>query len=315
MPLYLTEEDVDSLLTMEDAIESVEQGFMAMSRGEASNLPRQRLQLPRGTFNMMSAVAPALGVMGLKAYTTGRGYAGFHIQISNTANGELLAIIEGAKLGQLRTGAASGVATKYMARDDASSVGIIGTGKQAISQLESVCNVRSISTINVFSRTVERRERFASLMSSRLGMTVSAVKDPQLCVSGCDIVIAVTTSANPVFDGSWIDKGTHINAVGSNASWRRELDEETIQRSDFVVVDDIQQAGTECGDILYAIEQGVIRWEQIRTLTEVVGGAIKGRASMSDITLFESQGIALEDIALGIRAFQIARKREIGTEF
>lgn len=315
MPLYLTEVDIDHLITMRDAIESVEAGFMAMSRGEASNLPRQRLRLPNGAFNLMSAAIPALGVMGLKAYGGGRGRPKFHIQLSSTETGELLAIIEASRLGQLRTGAASGVATNYMARADASTVGIIGAGNQAKTQLEAVCQVREISGVTVFSRTAERRKSFASEMSSKLGIQVTPVDSAESCAGHSEILLVITNASEPVLDGSWVEPGTHINAAGANSRSRRELDDEAVRRASVIVVDDIDQARIECGDIMHAVDGGLVRWEQVRALSDVVGGTTPGRNSEFDITLFESQGVALEDIALGARVYELALERGVGLNF
>ena len=315
MALFLTEEDVGSLLTMDMALAAVEEGFKLQAEGKATNSPRSRLRLPNGVFNFMSAAAPGLGVMGLKAYAATRGNpVRFHVQLSSTETGELLAIMEASTLGQVRTGAASGVATKYMAREDASTVGIIGTGYQAMSQLEAVCGVRNISVAKVYSRTPERRETFATEMSERLGITVSAVDSAESCVADSDIVITITSSSKPVLNGEWLTPGTHMNASGANHWMRTELDGEAVKRASIVVTDDVEQAKLECGDLLYPVERGIIRWEQVRNLSEVIAGRAPGRNAPDDITLFESQGLALEDIATGIRVYELARERGVGQE-
>ena len=312
MPLYLTEAEVDQLITMQDAIESVEAGFEAMSNGEAANLPRQRLRLPAGVFNIMSAAIPAMGVMGLKAYGVVKGRPTFHIQLSSTETGELLAIIEASRLGQLRTGAASGVATKYMARDAPSIIGVIGSGNQAQTQLEAVCRVHQVSGVKVFSRTADRRESFAEEMSARVGIMVSTAETAESCVSESDILLVITGASEPVLNGEWIQSGTHINAAGANSPNRRELDVEAVHRSNVIVVDDIDQARIECGDINHAVDGGFVRWEQVRALSDVIGGTTPGRNSDDDITLFESQGVALEDIALAARVYQLAIEQSKG---
>jgi ornithine cyclodeaminase/alanine dehydrogenase-like protein (mu-crystallin family) len=266
-------------------------------------------------YNIMSAAVPALGVMGLKAYGGGKGRPKFHIQLSSTETGELLAIIEAGRLGQLRTGAASGVATKYMARDNASTVGVIGTGNQAETQLEAVCHVHEFTSINVFSRTVERRESFATSMSAKLGVPVSPVESAEKCVADSDVLLVITSASEPVLDGHWINPGTHINAAGANSSNRRELDDEAVRRASVVIVDDIDQARIECGDIIHAVDNGFVRWEQVRSLADVVGGTAPGRKSEEDITLFESLGVALEDIALGARVYELAMEQGAGVPF
>lgn len=315
MAIFLTEQNVNEILDMRMALEAVEEGFRVMSQGMASNSPRSRLPLSPGAFNFMTAVAPGLGVMGLKAYGITPGHpVKFHVQLSSTETGELLCIMEASALGQVRTGAASGVATKYMARENASSVGVIGAGYQARSQLEAVCAVRDIKSVKVFSRTPERRETFASAMSAQLGVDIMPAGSAEECVADANVIITITNSASPVLLGEWIAPGAHINAAGANNWMRRELDDAAVARCEIIVTDDVAQAKMECGDLIYPAESGQLRWEQVRTLSDVIAGRTPGRTSDDDITLFESQGLALEDIATGIRVYQAARERGIGTE-
>ena len=315
MALFLTEADVVDLLTMDNALDAVEEGFKSQADGKASNSPRSRLRLPGGVFNFMSAVAPGLGVLGLKAYSITRDSpAKFYVQLSSSKTGELLALIQASDLSQIRTGAATGIATRYMAREDASTVGIIGSGYQARTQLEAVCRVRDIRTVKVFSPTREHRERFAADMAARLIAGIRPVDTSEECARDSDVVVAITSSSTPVLDGEWISPGTHVNAAGANHWRRRELDDEAIKRSDVIVTDDLQQAMIECGDLINPVERGLLRWEQVRNLADVVAGSASGRNSDTDVTLFESQGIALEDIAVGIRVYEMALEKGIGQE-
>ena len=316
MALYLTEQDVNEALTMDLALECVEEAFRLIAEGAATNSPRSRIRLPAGgLFNFMCAAAPGAGVMGLKAYGVAPGNpVKFYVQLFSTESGELLSVMEAGDLGQVRTGAASGVATKYMARDDAASVGIIGSGYQARTQLEAVCKVRPVTSARVFSRSAERRTAFADEMSARLGIEVAPVGSGEECVSGADVVITMTSAGRPVLNGAWLDKGTHINAAGANHWMRRELDGDAVRRSAVIVTDDIEQAKMECGDLIYPAELGSIRWEQVKSLADVVGGAAAGRTSDDDITLFESQGLAVQDITTGIRIYQIALERGLGVQ-
>ncbi|MXY46094.1 MAG: ornithine cyclodeaminase family protein [Chloroflexi bacterium] len=314
MTLYLTEAEVNQILTMELTLETVEQAFRLLSDGGATNSPRSRIRLPAGgLFNFMCAAAPGAGVMGLKAYGVVPGNpVKFYVQLFSTDTGELLALLEAGDLGQVRTGAASGVATKYMAREDAASVGIIGSGYQARTQLEAVCKVRPITRARVFSRNSERRERFATRMGERLNIDISAVDNGEECVADADVVITMTSANRPVLNGEWLKPGTHINAAGANHWMRRELDGNAVRLSDVIVTDDIEQAKMECGDLIYPAELGSIRWEQVRSLADVVGGTASGRNTDDDITLFESQGLAVQDITTGIRIYQMALERGIG---
>ena len=315
MALFLTEANVVDLLTMDIALDAVEEGFKSQANGQAFNSPRSRLRLPGGVFNFMSAVAPGLGVLGLKTYSVTRDSpAKLYVQLSSSETGELLALIEALDLSQIRTGAATGVATRYMARKDASTVGIIGSGHQASAQLEAVCRVRDIRAVKVFSPTREHRERFAVDMEARLGIAVRPVDTSEECVKDSDVVVAITSASSPVLIGEWISPGTHVNAAGGNHWRRRELDDDAVKRSDVIVADDVQQAMIECGDLIHPVDGGLLRWEQVRNLSDLVAGRASGRNSDTDITLFESQGIALEDIAVGIRVYEMALEKGIGRE-
>ena len=300
---------------MDVAMEAVEDGFRHLATGDAANSPRSRLGLPGGALNVMAATAPGLGVMGLKTYgVISGGQARFYVQLFSTTTGELLAIIEASEMGRIRTGAATGVATRHLAREDASTVGIIGAGYQAASQLEAVCRARDVASVKAYSRTPLRRAKFAAEMSAKLGVDVMAVESAEACVRETDIVITITSSSSPVLSGEWLSPGTHVNAAGSNHRERRELDDEAVRRTDVIVADDIEQARIECGDLIHPAAGGLARWGQVRSLSDVIVGKVKGRSNAEDITLFESQGIALEDIAVGARVYDMAREVGVGRE-
>lgn len=313
MALYLSEEDVNGLLTMNLALEAVEKGFRLQASGGATNSPRSRVKLEGGALNFMAAASAELGVMGTKTYgAVGPGGVKFYVQLYDTADGRLLAMIEASDMGQIRTGAASGVATKHMARRDSGTVGIIGTGYQARTQLEAVCRVRDVKSVKAFSRTPERRRQFAEWASAGLGVETTAVGSARECVEGSDIVIVITSTSTPVVNGEWLTPGTHVNAAGSNHRRRRELDTEAVTRSAVIVADDVEQAMIECGDLIQPIEQGLLSWQKVHGLSDVVAGAVQGRTGDDDITLFESQGMALEDIAVGSVVYRLASERGIG---
>jgi len=312
--LYLTEEEVSKLLTMDLALEAVEEGFVHLAAGTAHNFPRHRLPVGRGSYNFMAATAPGLGVMGMKAYGVGAGRPRFYVQLYSTETSELLAMIEASGLGQVRTGAASGVATMYMAREDADTVGKIGSGYQASSQLEAVCQVRDIKHAKIHSRTSENRERLADVMARRLGIEVVAVDSGEECVEGVDIVIVMTSATKPVLLGEWLSPGTHVNAAGNNHWMKQEIDYDVVKRSSVIVADDVEGAKVECGDLVYPIDRGITTWNHIRNLSDVVTGTVSGRNSDDDITLFESQGLAIEDLAVGIRLYNMAREQGLGRE-
>lgn len=311
----LSEADVARLLPMSLAIETVEAVFRWHATGQTVNRPRTRLRAPAGLLHVMPASVPEIGATGLKAYTTFRGgHAQFLVLLFSTENGALQAIIEADRLGQIRTGAASGVATRYLARSDADVVGCYGTGYQAETQLEAICAVRSVRRIQVFGRDPERRRRFAKTMAERLAVEVAPVERPQDAARGARILVTITNSKTPVLQGAWIEPGAHINAAGSNALNRAELDVEAVRRAALVVADSIEQAQLECGDLVEPVKQGVITWEQVREFGEIVSGKAPGRPGHDAITLFESQGVAMEDVAVGARLLERAREQGVGRE-
>ncbi|WP_448594251.1 ornithine cyclodeaminase family protein [Thermoflexus hugenholtzii] len=311
MPLLLREEEVQALLSVGDAIEALERTFRAQAEGRAVNLPRQRVRWPGGTLHVMAAGDLGSGYVGLKAYTAVGGQTRFVVLLFHAESGELLAIIEADRLGRLRTGAATGLATRYLARPDARVVGMIGAGRQAATQLMAVCAVRSIAEARVYSPAPERRAAFAHRMRETLGIPVQAVERPEAAVEGADILITITSAREPVLRGAWLRPGVHLNAAGSNALLRRELDEEAIARADLIVIDSRAQGQIEAGDFLEPLERGRLQWERVYELRDVVAGRV-GRAHPEQITLFKSLGIALEDIAVAAVAYERARARGAG---
>ena len=314
MALFLTEEDIGSLLTMDAAIEALEEAFQHQAAGTALNSPRRRIRMGGGMLHFMAAADRSTGVTGMKWYGGFGGGMRFHVQLSDSETGELLAVMEANRLGQVRTGAASGVATKYMARPDARTVAMIGSGYQAETQLEAICRVRPVERVRVFSRTPERRNAFAARMAAGLGIEVTAVASAEDCVADADVVAVITSATSPVLKGEWLPEGVHVNAAGVNHWLRRELDGRAVARANFIVADDVEQARLECADLIHPVEQGELTWQRVRELWEVVSGSAAGRTAPNDITLFESQGIALEDIAAGYHVYRLAQERGVGTE-
>ncbi len=233
----------------------------------------------------------------------------------DATTGELTAMIEADHLGRLRTGAASGVATELMARPDARSVGLFGTGRQAKTQLEAVCAVRRITKVEVFSRNAERCAQFAEEMSEQLRTEVIPALRPDMAVMEKDIVITATSAKSPLFDGRLIGEGTHLNVVGSNFLRKAEIDVEAVRRADIVVCDSIEACKLEAGDFVAAIEAGVTCYENMHDLAAVVTGQATGRATPEDVTLFKSVGLAIEDVALGHEVLRRAREAGVGREF
>ncbi len=312
MALLLTEKDITELLDIETAIAAVEEVLRDQAEGYATNRSRYRVAMPASQLHVMAAGDKRLGVTGLKVYTASRKGARFLVLLYDAESGDMLAMIEADRLGQMRTGAASGVATKYMARESADTIGCFGTGWQAESQLMAVCAVRKIKSIAVYGRNAERREGFARKMTSLLRVEVTPAVTPEEAAGGRSIVITATSAREPVVKGEWLDPGTHLNVVGSNFLSKSEVDVETIKRASIIAVDSIEQSKVEAGDLMPAIERGVIRWESITELGRIIAGRERGRASGDDITMFKSNGIALEDIATALRVYDLARERRVG---
>lgn len=313
MALYLREADVDLLLTMPEAISALEQAIGDQASGKAAVFPRTRVRASGATLGMMPAVVPSLGGMGFKTTANSGGRsAKTLVTYYDTATGQLAALIEANRLGQIRTGAATGVATKHQARADAHVVGVIGTGNQAITQVEAICAVRDIHEIRVFSRNPESRAQFAEEMSRALGVAVRPVETAEAAVRGSDIVVTITNSSQPVLSGAWLEPGQHINAAGANSMTRREIDDEAVRRAAIITVDDLEQARLECADLGQAVERGIINWEHMVELARVVAGWTPGRNGPDDITLFESHGIGLWDIAAASVVYRKAVEQGIG---
>ena len=310
--LLITEKEVDGLLRMEDALKAVEDGLRALGRGEAMNRPRQRVGTREVTLNVMVASWPARGYSGFKYYTTSRAGIRFWVHLCDMATGELVAVIQADRLGQRRTGATSGIATKYLARSDASTVGIVGTGWQAESQLEAICAVRSIRRIRCYGRDKAHREAFSEKMSTFLGVTVQPAVSAEDAIRDADVAIAATNAPQPVIHGDWLRPGCHINAVGANRLETRELDDAAVGRCASVATDSIEQAKEESGDLVEPMKRGLITWDRIHEIGQVVAGKVRGRTNDDEITLFKSHGIAIEDVAVAAIVYERARDRGIG---
>ncbi len=314
MALLLGDKEVDQIMSMKECVQVMDDAFQQVGRGDTWNRPRSRIRLPRGFHHLMAAAVIGSKVFGLKTYTSFRAGTRFLILLYDSETGDLLALVQGSRCSLLRTSAVSAVATKYMARENSSTVGIIGTGFQGRGQLEGVCAVRAITSVKAYDRYPESCEKFCTEMGQALGVEVKQVESAEECVRGSDIVITMTTSRQPVLLGDWLEPGMHINAAGSNHWIRQEVDDNVIRRADTVVVDSVEDAQMEAGDLLYPIERGVIRWDQIHDLASVVVGRVPGRTSDEQITLFESQGIAISDVAAAAYVYQKAREQGLGTE-
>ena len=312
MTLHINEAEVRSLLTMVMALEAVEESLRKQARGEVVVQPRRRFELPKGFYHYMAAADYAGGFVAEKQYTYVASKIRFLVLLYEMATGDLVAQIEADYMGQLRTGAASGVATKLMARRDARIAAIIGTGGQARTQLEAIAGVRKLEQARAYGRDVFRREKFCADMAERLRIPVYAVTSAAQAIQGADIVCTATTASHPVVTGSDIAPGMHINAIGVNHAHKQELDEAAVRRADLIAVDSIEQSRQEAGDLIMAFGQDESRWSSVKRLADIVDGKIPGRSNDTAVTLFKSNGIASWDLGVAVRVWALAREKGLG---
>jgi alanine dehydrogenase len=315
MTLHITESDVRQLLAMPMAIEAVEEISRKQADGSVVVHPRRRFELPNGGyFHYMAAMDASAGFVAMKQYTYVNGALRFLVPLYEIATGALLALIEADYMGQLRTGAASGVATKFLARQNARRAAIIGTGGQARTQLEAVASVRKLEAVSVYGRDPQHSSKFASEMSDRLRLPVSAANSAAAAVQNADIVVTATKSSRPVFDGRDLVPGVHINAIGANHAHKQELDEAAVERASLIFVDSIAQSKQEAGDLIIPFEKQPQRWERVHELAELAARKVPGRTSDQQVTLFKSNGIASWDLAVAMRVYKLAKERALGKD-
>jgi alanine dehydrogenase len=326
MPLLLTRKDVEKVLTMKDTIAAVEEGFRQLALGNVIMPQRTAIRISQhhGIHLGMPAYVGGTGnggALALKVVTVYPDNPSKYnmpttigtLLLNDPRSGALVAILDAGFLTAMRTGAVSGVATKYLARDDAHSVGVFGAGVQARTQLMAMCEVRPIDRVSVFDPWQEGRDKFAAEMSKRLAIPVEPTEDPRACVDN-DIVVAASSSGEPIFDGAWLAPGTHVNGIGSHSPDTRELDTITVQRAK--VVPDLAAAClVEAGDLIIPLREGAITEDHIHaSLGEVVAGMKPGRESDEEITVFKSVGLAVQDAATAAQVYDLARGAGVGVE-
>jgi alanine dehydrogenase len=313
MALFLREADVEQLLTMQTTIDLVERVHREYSTGNAIDVPRERTRLPKAALHILQGAVPSAGVFGYKAYTSSREGVRFLVYMFSAERGNLEAVIEANYLGMTRTGAAGGVAAKWLARPDAKVAGVFGAGWQAQGQIEALALVRKLERVKVYSRSADKLAKFCERMAAKLSLDVVPAAGAEDAVRGSDIVVTITTSATPVFSGEWLAPGTHINAAGSNSLLRREIDEKTVLMARPVVVDSRPTAMKEAGDLLPALEKGRLHVGALTELGEVIAGIRPGRTAADQVTLFESQGMAMQDLIIAAELARLATEKGVGS--
>jgi alanine dehydrogenase len=308
MALVLRESDVDELLSPEDAIAAVEASFARSAAGAVEDRPRFRIGLEGGLFHVMAAADRELGVAGAKTYVGFREGARFVLALFAADRPELLALVEADRLGQRRTGAASAVAARHLAKPGARTLGVIGCGWQAESQVECIRAVLpGIEEVVVYCRDEHRRADFAHRFGAEAGEWYRDAAEQ-------DVVVTITTSRDPVLRGEWLRPGALVCAAGANRREARELDNAVLERAAFVCCDSRAQAELEAGDLAEPVERGVLDWLEVHELADVVGGELTGRQADEDIVVFKSLGIAAEDLAVAKLVVDRAHERGFGLQ-
>ncbi|MGZ8782413.1 MAG: ornithine cyclodeaminase family protein [Gaiellaceae bacterium] len=308
MPLYLTDAEVAGLITPGEAVPVLERCFARMAGSGVENVPRRRLELDDGSFAVMSAVDRELGYAGVKAYAVVAGKAVFSVSLFDVRTGELVAVVDADAAGQRRTGAASGVAAKHLARPGATTLGVIGCGWQAESQVDAVrAAVPTIERVLAFCRTPERLRAFCEA-------TGAEPAESHAEAGAQDVVVTITTSRDPVLRGEWLREGALVCAAGANDPRKRELDDVVLERASFVCCDSRENARLESGDLIEPVANGLLDWLEVHELHDVVSGQLPGREADSDIVVFKSNGLAVWDVAIAAELVERARARGVGTD-
>jgi ornithine cyclodeaminase/alanine dehydrogenase-like protein (mu-crystallin family) len=314
MAIYLREAEVESLLSMPLVIEVMEAAFKALAKGEADNVPRVRAKGPGVVLHSLNAAAEYLGVVGWKEYVTTKAGAKFLVGLHDAKSGDVIALLQADRLGQLRTGAVSGLAIKLLTDSQLESLGLIGSGWQAESQLDAALAVRPVKKVLVFSRNADNCRDFAARMAARHKIDVEPIAHPRRAVEYQPLVITATSSKDPVFEGDWLTPGTLVCAMGSNWLHKAELDARAVAQASAVICDSIAACQAEAGDFVQALAQGLFHWKNAIELADVVAGKASPRKSPRDILIFKSVGMGIEDVALAAKVLELAKARGVGKE-
>lgn len=314
MTLFLRDEDVRQCVTMDDMLEAIESMQRHYGHGEAYNLARRKIIASSGMLSVMGGGLFYQGLLGVKTYTVVKGTYSFQVSLYDAGTGKLLCYTQANRLGQLRTGATTGVAIKYLANPDAAVVGIVGTGYQAPTQLEALCKVRSIKKVKAYSRTPERRKAFARSMADTLGIEVVSAATNQEAVRESDVVVCIAAATSPVLEGGWLRAGATVIGAGPT-TWRvQEVDDVTFQRAGKIFVDSAEQAPVEAGDMASAVDRGLLQWSQILELRHAVAGVVSGRDSKDQIVYAKLMGTGVADVAAAKLAYDRAKAQGLGVE-
>jgi alanine dehydrogenase len=310
-PIFLSEADIAGLVNFAGTVDLLDDAFAASAKGAVVNRPRQRIPLGGPTYHLMAAGWPERGVVGLKVYTTSAHGAPMHMMLHAADGSGLLAVMAAGQISGLRTGAISGLAARHMAPRPG-PVGVIGAGFQATAQVRGVVAATGAEQVRVFSRDVAKREAFAQRMSAELGVDVVAA-DSVADVAAAPVLVTITNSREPVLTAADVNPGTLVIAAGNNSWMGAEIAPELFAKASVIVVDDLEQARLECGELMRACEQGLTTWGKVDTLADVVSGRTTGRVPDNEIGIYESQGTAMLDLAVAAHIYRAAVDKGLGT--
>ena len=314
MTLFLKDEDVAQCVSMDAMLETIESMQRQYGGGQAHNMTRRKIIAESGMLSVMGGGLFDQGLLGVKTYTVVKGAYSFQVSLYDANTGELLLYTQANRLGQLRTGATTGVAVKHLANPGDATVGIIGTGGQAATQLAAVSKVRGIKKIKAFSRSQDRREEFARRMADTMGVEVFAAASNEDAVRDCDVVLCIAATMEPVVEGAWRKDGSTVIGAGPT-TWRaREVDEDTLKRAGKLIVDSTEQAAIEAGDLCSAVDRGIIQWSKVHELRHVVSGAVAGRDDQGQVVYAKIMGTGVADVAAAKLAYDSAKAQGLGTE-
>ena len=314
MALFLKDDDVQQSVSMSEMLQAIENMQYRYGKGEAYNLTRRKIIAPGGLLSVMGGGLYYDNILGVKTYTVVKGKYSFQVSLYDAETGELLCYTQANRLGQLRTGATTGIAVKFLSNPDSSKLGIIGTGYQAPTQLEAISKVRNIKSVKAFSPTPAHRESFATKMTSQFNIPVVSVDSAKEAIEESDIVISIAATMDPVIDGTWLSPGTTVVAAGPT-TWRaHEVNDEVLIRADKIIVDSLEQAPIEAGDLSGAVDRGILQWSQLYELRHSVSETIAIRENSEQIIFAKLMGTGVADVCAAKLAYDNAKATNLGIE-
>lgn len=314
MALLIREDEVNQLIGMPDAATTVADAFRQLGQGKAFNNPRTRIKLGGEILHVLPAAIPQMDALGLKSYTAFRSGTRFLVLLYSATTGELKALIQAQRLGELRTGGVAAVAIEHMARPQVSRGALFGAGTMGKAMLEGMVHARSFSEIQIYDPNRERLEDFCRRMSVQLATTITPATSPDAAVDGAEVVVTMTTAKEPVFDGKRLADGATVVAAGSNLLQKREIDSTVVRRAERIVVESIAQAQLEAGDLFVPVDAGHLHWNQVHELSSVLLGNVPGRERTGEINVFKSVGLGLQDMAVAAKVYDQAVRMGAGIE-